>query len=105
MTSLLTLPPKAATTLRRRRKRTRSPERIGPRSSTISPSQQITDKPFIIDGVKYWWCLALNKWVKHAPHECTAKDKKTSNTSGNSSGARNGATIEATMALLEDVQE
>ena len=65
----------------------------------ISPSQQTQTSPLIIDGVKYWWCLALNKWVKHAPHECTAKDKKTSNTSGKTSGARNGATVEATMAL------
>jgi hypothetical protein len=90
---------------KKKKKKDKKPKKNWPEELNNKPKPADPDKPFIIDGVKYWWCLALNKWVKHAPNECTAKDKKTSNTSSNSSGARNGKTVEATMALLEDMQD
>ena len=76
MTSLLTSSTKGSDDSKKRKKKEKKPKKIWPKELDTKPKPADPDKPLIIDGVEYWWCLALNKWVKHAPHECTAKDKK-----------------------------
>jgi hypothetical protein len=77
-----------------------------------APKPDDPSKPRIIDGVKYGWCEVRKKWGEHSPDQCTLKDKKkssNSNTNSSSNGDnnnnsrsdRNGALVEANMAIME----
>jgi hypothetical protein len=71
----------------------------------MAPRPDDPNKPRIIDGVKYWWCRVRKKWDNHSPDQCTLKDKKKdkdNNNNNTSSGSdRNGALVQATMAIAE----
>ena len=50
---------------KKKKKKEKKPRKKWPEELETKPKPTDTDKALIIDGVKYWWCLALNKWVKH----------------------------------------
>jgi hypothetical protein len=66
-----------------------------------APKPDDPSKPRIIDGVKYWWCKIRKKWGKHSPDQCTLKDNNNNKKKNSSESDRNGALVEANMAIME----
>ena len=81
---------------KRRAKDSKFPEILNTTPAPADPSV-----PKIIDGVNYWWCLALKKWCRHSPDQCRLKDKGSDKQTPDKQTQRR-QTVRATMARIEE---
>ena len=86
----------------KRKRRAKDPNaKPFPEILNATPAPADPSVPKIIDGVKYWWCLALKKWCKHSPDECRLKDKGSDKQTPDKQTQRR-QTVRATMARIEE---